>query len=415
MGKKSVLIVGGLAILAIGGQVLTKSRYSTVIEHQFDSLKKAYQLQGIELSRQITEESFLGAKDTVTVTLTEDYLSQYGLSESSPLTVEFNNDCTFLPFYVLCDSALHAPNGDLSSLSKFSPKMDYSINILFDSMHGNLSLEEAVIEENDGTLTIYPLTVAYDTDLALDEINLSLNWQGTTLKGSSSGTDITLRNVDFTAESYRVFDNVYASEATMTLSDIDVSSATYGTDVTISNARFTTEFEEETSDAFELEYKVTIDDINAKSQQMVISDFNIDISLDNISRKTMAYLNSDEQSNDSEQISLMLNEFGKSEHSIDIEAFDFKLSDVPLKSAGSLTMNTFVEADINAGIVTEKLAGAIDITIGKAITDAFPASKPVIQQYLYQGLLSEESDLYKVKITLDNGNVLANEIPVYQM
>lgn len=415
MGKKAILIVGGLAVLAVGGQVLTKSRYSTVIENQFDALKKAYQLQGIELSREISQESLVGATDTVTVTLTEDYLAQYGLTESSPLSVQIDNDCTFFPFYVLCDSDVRAPDSDLSSLSKFSPQMNYSINVLFNSMSGNLSLEETVIEENDGTLTVYPLTLTYDTDLALDEINVSLNWQGTTLKGSSSGTDITLGNIDVTAESSRVFDNVYASEATMTISSVDVASATYNTDVSVSNARFTTEFEEETSDSFELEYKVTVDDINAKSQQMVISDFILDISLDNISRDTMAYLNGDTQNNDSEQVSQMLTEFGKSEHTIDIEAFDFRLSDVPLKSAGSLTMASYNEADIQRGVVSQKLAGAIDITIGKAITSAFPASKPVIQQYLDQGLLNEDSERYKVKISLDKGNVLANGVPVYQM
>ncbi|MBD3584462.1 YdgA family protein [Salinimonas sp. HHU 13199] len=415
MGKKLVLIVGGLAVLAVGGQILTKSRYSAVMESQFDALKSAYQLQGIELSREISEENFVGAKDIVTITLTQDYLAQYGLTDSSSLSVQIDNDCRFFPFYVMCDSDLSSPSDDLPSLGEFSPVMDYSVNILFDSISGNLSLDEAVIEENDGTLTVHPLTLSYDTDLAFDEVNASLNWQGTTLKGSSSGTDITLGTVDATAESSRVFGNVYASEATFTIANIDISSATYGSSVKINNARFTTEFEEETSETFELEYRVAIDDVNAEAQQMMISDFVLDISLDNISRKTMAYLNAEDTEDSTEQVTQMLAEFGKSKHSIDIEAFDFKLSDVPVNSAGSLMLSPYDESDLQSGVFSDKLAGAIDISIGKAVTQAFPASKPVIQQYLDQGLLSEDDDRYKVNVSLDNGNILANGVPVYQM
>lgn len=415
MNKKTVLVLAGLSVVAAGGQIFTQSRFESSLNDQIAIAKQTYRPQGILINKENIDNSLFGARNTLSVTLTDTYLSQYNLADSAPLSFTLNSDCAFYPFYVVCDSQVSSDSELLSTIDSVGHEANFSVNVLFNSTSATLSFDEFSVEENDGTLTISPLTLFYDGDLSLSSAEFQLKWKGMNLSGSSSGTAINLQNMYVNSEMTRIAENVYASETELTVESLNITSATYNANYHIENIRSITEIEQEDSDTFEAAYALFIDRVSAQNQTNAIENFALNVSLDNISSQTLRFMNQTSDDSSSAQTDKVLAELGQSSHNIAVESFRFDIADTPFKSEGNFTLAPYDASAIQSASVLQKMTGSLNLYIGKSINQAFPTAMPVIEQYLEQGLLTEEEDQFQATIRLKQGLISANDIPLYQL
>ena len=275
---KNKAIVGGigLVVIIVAGQFYTKAAYEESIDAQVKQLKEQLRGKSVSLAHQPAERDIFSASDVFEINISADDTRLQLLNLNGDLTFNALNNCTLLPFYITCDTALEPLSSAAINMAKTYPveyKAGWSANVLFNSVESFLTTEETVIDDFDGKLVLAPTSIYSETNLEMSEYEIEANWKGMTLTGSSTGTDISLGRFQYTAEAELEDKNFFTGESTIDLTDIKIvsnASAMLPSEILIDKIMVSTEMEREEDALYELEYEFHIDNISTGTTKDVI-------------------------------------------------------------------------------------------------------------------------------------------------
>lgn len=414
----------GVVILTIlaGGQYYTQASYRDRLHQQIDKLNTLYTPQGISVTAKSAAHSWLGATDKFAVDLAPGHPLSQVLGQSSGLHILVDNTCQFWPFYVSCENTLHANDeatANLADTFDIQYTMGWSANMLVNSLNSHLATQSFIIDQYDGTLTVNPLSIQTDSDLATSFIDLLVDWQGISLTGSSSGTNIDMGKSVIEAELTKIEGEYFVSESDITLDSLTITSQDMGVmsgTITLNALSAASELEAETADTYELEQTFSISKITAAPSDIVVEDLTFDLALDGLTKRFLAKAKaSDDTLTDQQLLNAALDEFGAVTHNLDFEKIGFKYNQQPVLFTAALTIDKHSSADINQGKLGNKISGKANLSVAQALVKENPVAAMLIQEKLKQGVVTLNEGTYNMPLTLQNGVMKANGKAIYQL
>ncbi|WP_218353764.1 DUF945 family protein [Alteromonas lipotrueiana] len=420
---KNKAIVGGigLVVIIVAGQFYTKAAYEESIDAQVKQLKEQLRGKSVSLAHQPAERDIFSASDVFEINISADDTRLQLLNLNGDLTFNALNNCTLLPFYITCDTALEPLSSAAINMAKTYPveyKAGWSANVLFNSVESFLTTEETVIDDFDGKLVLAPTSIYSETNLEMSEYEIEANWKGMTLTGSSTGTDISLGRFQYTAEAELEDKNFFTGESTIDLTDIKIvsnASAMLPSEILIDKIMVSTEMEREEDALYELEYEFHIDNISTGTTKDVISNVEADISIDQLSPELLSALRTMDSQSQGKAFDSAINIFGQREHNITIEKFGFHFNDEPISITGDLKLARHKAADYDKGEIGQKINGVAEISIAKELAESSPLISLVLAEQIKQEVLTLEDNTYKGDFVIKQGEVMTNDKRLFKL
>lgn len=414
----------GLVIITIlaGGQYYTQASYRDRIDQQISKLNTLYSSRGISVTAKSTAHTWFGASDKFAVDLAPAHALSQALGQPSGLHMLVDNTCQFWPFYVSCKNTLHANDEATARLADtfdIQYTMGWSANMLVNSLNSHVATQSFIVDQYDGTLTVNPLSINTDSDLATSFIDMVINWQGMSLTGSSSGTNIELGKSIIEAELTKIEEEYFVSESDITLDNLSITSQDMGVlsgSITLNALSAASELEAETADTYELEQTFSISKITTAPSDIVIEDLTFDLALDGLTKRFLAKAKaSDDTLTDQQLLNAALDEFGAVTHNLDFEQIGFKYNQQPVLFTAALTIAKHSSADINQGKLGNKISGKANLSVAQALVKENPVATMLVEEKLKQGVVKLTEGTYTMPLTLQNGVMKANGKVIYQL
>ena len=418
--KKTIVFGGvGLAVFLVGGQLVTQSAYEQNIDGQINYFKQVLANRDITLSHQPGERSLFNASDKVTVTMGKDHSALELFNPQGAFTFTAENNCTLLPFYLSCGARFTPVSSTAKKIADAYP-IDYdagwSANILMSSLQSYLVTKQSTITDFDGKLTLLPLTMQAESDIDLSYFETKINWKGLTLTGSSTGTDVTLGRMQFTADNERTEHDFYTGEFDADITDIRIAtgvSTMLPTEVRIDKLRASGELEQEDDDFYEYEYEFAIDNISTGSSENVISKVKADISIDQLSVEFFKTLHTADLQSSESGLDKALQAFGQNKHRIEIEELGFFFNEEPVSMNADLNLAQHTPADYDR--LGQKLNGQATISISEVLAKSNPVISLVLAEQIKKKVVILNEGKYQADLTIKDGQITANDETLYQL
>ncbi|QPG07168.1 DUF945 family protein [Salinimonas marina] len=294
----------------------------------------------------------------------------------------------------------------------------WSANILLSNLQSHLVTEQSTINDFDGTLTLAPLTMQAESDIDLSYFDTVINWKGLTLTGSSTGTDVTLGRMQFTADNERTERGFYVGEFNADVTDIRIVtgvSTMLPTEVLIDKLRLSGELEQEDDAFYEYEYEFAIDNISTGSSENVISKVKADISINQLSAELFETLQAANKASSTSGLDKAWQTFGQNEHGIEIEELGFFFNEQPVSLNADLTLAKHTMADYDQNRLGQKLNGQANITISEELAKSNPVISLVLAEQIKKNVVTLHEGKYQANLVIKNGKITANNQVLYQL
>ncbi|WP_408641205.1 DUF945 family protein [Salinimonas marina] len=267
-------------------------------------------------------------------------------------------------------------------------------------------------------MTLAPLTMQAESDIDLSYFDTVINWKGLTLTGSSTGTDVTLGRMQFTADNERTERGFYVGEFNADVTDIRIVtgvSTMLPTEVLIDKLRLSGELEQEDDAFYEYEYEFAIDNISTGSSENVISKVKADISINQLSAELFETLQAANKASSTSGLDKAWQTFGQNEHGIEIEELGFFFNEQPVSLNADLTLAKHTMADYDQNRLGQKLNGQANITISEELAKSNPVISLVLAEQIKKNVVTLHEGKYQANLVIKNGKITANNQVLYQL